>query len=60
MTRRLDKINKTQNEIGSRLKLEPIQKQTQSPIKIKTKKKVAQTKWGVYSCPFLRIVENQE
>ena len=44
---------------GSRSKLEPCQKWAQGPTKIKIRK-VARTKWGVYSCPSLRIVENQE
>ena len=47
MTKRPDKINKTHNEIGSRPKLEPYQKQAQGPAKIKTTQ-VARTKWGVY------------
>ena len=38
MTKRPDKINKTHNEIGSRPKLEPYQKQTQGPTKIKNTK----------------------
>ena len=59
MTLRLNKINEQHNEIGSRPKLEPRHKRAQGPIKIKTKQ-VAQTKWGVNSCPSLRIAENQE
>ena len=34
--------------MGSKPKLEPYQKQAQSPTKIKTKQ-VARTKWGVYT-----------
>ena len=26
----------------------------------KNQDKVARTKWGIHSCPFLRITENQE
>ena len=48
MTRRLDKINKQYNGIGSRPKLESRHKQAQGPTKIKTKQ-VAQTKWGIYN-----------
>ena len=59
MTQRLNKINKQHNGIGSRPKLEPSHEQAQGPTKIKTKQ-IARTKWGVYSCPSLRIVENQE
>ena len=47
MTQRLDKINKSHNEIGSRPKLESYKKRAQSLTKIKTKQ-VAQIKWGVY------------
>ena len=43
MTQRLDKINTQHNEIGSRPKLKPCQKWTQSPTKIKMKQ-VARTK----------------
>ena len=47
MTQRLNKINKTHNEIGSRPKLEPRHKRAQGPIKIKMK--IVWTKWGVYN-----------
>ena len=59
MTQRLGNINKQQNGIGSRPKLEPRRKRAQSPTNIKTKQ-VVWTKLGVYSCPFLHIAENQE
>ena len=59
MTQRLDKINNPHIEIGSRPKLEPRYKQGQCPTIIKTKQ-VARTKWDVYSCPSLRVAENQE
>ena len=59
MTQQLDKINNQHNRIGSRPELEFGHKQAQGPTKIKTKQ-VARKKWCVYSCPSLRITENQE
>ena len=59
MIQRLDKINKQHNETGSRPKLEPWHKWAQSPTNIKMKQ-VARTKWGIYSCPSLRVAKNQE
>ena len=58
MTQRLDK-NKKPNRIGSRPKLEPRHKRAQGPTNIKIKQ-IARTKWGIYSCPSLRIAKNQE
>ena len=55
MTQRLDK---NKNGQGSRPKFEARHKWAQGPkMKINT---IARTKLDVYSCPSLRIVENQE
>ena len=54
ITQRLD--NDT-NGLGSKPKFETRHKRAQGPNKTK---QVARTKWGVYSCPSLRIIENQE
>ena len=59
MSQRLDKINTniTKWVRGPNSNHDANGPEAQQKLK---KRKVSQTKWGVYSCPSLRIAENQE
>ena len=52
---KIDKHNGNKFEAQTRT----LTQMAQGPTKLR-RKQVDWTKWGVYSCPFLRIVENQE
>ena len=58
MTQRLDKIN---NDVTKKVRGPNSNIDINGPeIQQTLKRKVAQTKWGVYSCPSLRVAKNQE